>query len=529
MTVTLLRDLVPRIHREHPDLTAKHRHAILALTPDLADLVGPVPVTLTAGALWEERTRFQDGIGRRAAHGVAELLAAYAERTGPVTLTIDPADSELRAILQRRAKSVTIHYGPSAAPEEPTVDAVGDRIERGDFAAAATLAERATPDSSHDYRRIRMLHAFSVRKTNPVLAEEILLELQENAADPNVLLGTHYSLAMLYATFHEPGRRDLRHAEALVRKAVKLADELGEAFPRSFQRNALALLMLRMGRPEDALELTSEAIRILEAELPDSAREHRAVVYLNRARVLQTLGRLDEAWQGFTAAIAHDPYFPEYHYYRAGCARQRGDDEVAVAGYEQAMALSAPWPEPYYSRGDIRAARGDIEGALADFGYVLELDPDHLDALVNRAALLVETGGHEAAAADVEHGLALDPGNAHLLCTKGLLADNDPAAARELFAEALERDPSLTPALVNTAILDYDEGDFAAAIEKLTQAIERTPEDSALWFNRGVALEAAGHREKAAENYRRALELPSADRAELLDKLDALAMGTTIA
>ncbi|MFC0111343.1 tetratricopeptide repeat protein [Kibdelosporangium aridum] len=506
-----MRDVVLRVHREHPNLTAKHRYAILTYIPELAEVVGPVPQTLTDIASWDERTRFQDGITRRAAHGIAELLDTYTRLAGPLTLTVDPTDQELRAILHRRARLVTVRIGPPAPPEEPTEEVIRNHISRGAFETAALLAKTANK---------HRLHAFSVRRTDPELAEEILLELQENHTDPDTLMATNYSLAMLYAAFHEPARRDLQRAKAFAQKAVELADGLGHPFARSFQRNGLALVELRSGNADAALELTTECVRIMETELPDSAREHHAVLHINRARVLQTLGLLEEARQDFDTAIACDPYFPEYHYYRAGCARLRGDDEAAIVGYERAMELSAPWPEPYYSRGDIRAAQGDVQGALEDFGYVLELDPDHLDARVNRAALLAESGAREAAMADIEHGLRLAPGNAHLLCTKGLLEESE--AARELFAQALASDPTLTPALVNSAILDYDDGDFAAAIEKLTRALETVPEDPDLWFNRGVALQAAGRHDAAVADYRRALALPGADRTELLGKLAEL-------
>lgn len=519
--MSLVREVVPRIHREHPDLTARHRYAILTYEPELAEVIGSVPETLTDTAAWDERTRFQDGMTRRAAHGLAELLDAYTQRTGPLTLTVDPDDLELREILGRRAKLVNVQSGPSSPPEEPTEEAVKKHVARGNFEAAAELAERAAPlaQNESEYCRIRMLHAFAVRATNPVQAEEVLLDIHENHADPKLMLATNYSLAMLYAMLHETARRDLGRAKAYAQKAVELADEQGDPFARSFQRNALALIELRSGRPGTALDLTTEAVRIMETELPEGAKQHQAVVQVNRARVLQGLGRLEEALQGYDNAIACDPNYPEYHYYRAGCMRARGDNEAAIAGYERAMALSAPWPEPYYSRGDLRAEQGDIEKALEDFSYVLELDPDHLDARVNRAALLAEAGDHEATAADVEYGLKLDPANAHLLCTKGLLAMDEPGTARDLFAQALENNPKLTPALVNSAILDYDDGDFGAAAEKLTRALDVAPQDPDLWFNRGVALQAAGRLDEAAEDYRQALDLPGADRAELLDKL----------
>src|SRR5205823_5290386 len=107
--------------------------------------------------------------------------------------------------------------------------------------------------------------------------------------------------------------------------------------------------------------------------------------------------------------------------------------------------------------------------------------------------------------------------NAYLLCTKGLLAleHGDPAPARRCFEWALTADSTLQAALVNSAILDYDEGDFDGAVDKLTRALAQAPGDPDLWFNRGFAHQAAGRFTVAAADYRRALDLPGADEAAL--------------
>lgn len=516
----LLRDLVPRIP---PDLTSRHRYAIHTVAPELAE---PVPETLTAAADWTERTRFQNGLARRASHGITELLISYAGRHGPLHLRFadvdeaDPTDQEFLEILRRRADPALIHVETSNAAEriEPApqdldqvVATAREYVSRGFFSAAAELAA-----TTAGHRGLLALHALSVRHTDPDLAESLLHELRERFPEPVVLMSTAYSLAMLSTTFHRPERHDLARARSLMNEAIEIAEQLGDPLALSFQHNGLALVELRSGRPEAAFALVTKAIEIAET---GRGEQHRAVLYANRARVHQELGRLTDALADFDTAVALDPHFPDYHYDRANCARLNGDDARALEGYEQAMALSAPFPEPYYSRGDLRAEQGDIAGALADFGYVLELDPDHLDALVNRAALLAETGHNESAAADVEHGLALDPGNAHLLCTKGLLAMDDPSTARRLFEDALAANPTLHAALVNSAVLDYEENDFDAAVAKLTRALAHTPADPDLWFNRGFAHQAAGRFETAAEDYRRALDLPGADRAELLHQL----------
>ena len=51
--MSLVREVVPRIHRERPDLTARHRYAILTYAPELAEVIVSVPETLTDTAAWD--------------------------------------------------------------------------------------------------------------------------------------------------------------------------------------------------------------------------------------------------------------------------------------------------------------------------------------------------------------------------------------------------------------------------------------------------------------------------------------------
>ncbi len=107
---SVLRVLVPRIRAERQELTGAHAVELMAITPDLRDLIDAPPQTLTELATKDERTRLYARTNTaRLAHGVIDLLLAWSGHAGPLALGFanadqaDPTDQEFLAILLRRA------------------------------------------------------------------------------------------------------------------------------------------------------------------------------------------------------------------------------------------------------------------------------------------------------------------------------------------------------------------------------------------------------------------------------------------
>ena len=80
---SMLRVLLPRIHRIKPGLLLAHATDILSMAPEVQDLCGAPVETLTSLAAPAERTRiYPANRTRRLAHGVVELLSGYAAEPG---------------------------------------------------------------------------------------------------------------------------------------------------------------------------------------------------------------------------------------------------------------------------------------------------------------------------------------------------------------------------------------------------------------------------------------------------------------
>lgn len=335
--------------------------------------------------------------------------------------------------------------------------------------------------------------------------------LQEEARTATLNPAHHmklaYEIGMLYARHYPEERRDPRRARAWVNTAIALADLLPDPKERSFysvfNRNGLALVEVRDGRPDEALRLLDEGIERLGRELGLGEKTwHRVGLRYNRAQVNSMSGRLEAALEDYAEIMDADDDFADHYFNRGNILRKLGRIEEAIADYERALSLEAPFPEAYYNRGDARLELGDTEGALADFDRTLELEPGHQEALLGRAGLFADAGDAEAALADVDAGLSQAPGHAHLLCLRGrLLAEEGRTKeAAEALAAALAGDPGLAEAWAVRGELAYLEGDLPAAAADFDRAVELADRPD-FRFNRAVVHEAAGRFAEAATDY----------------------------
>jgi tetratricopeptide (TPR) repeat protein len=352
-------------------------------------------------------------------------------------------------------------------------------------------------------------------------AHELYLDLRRRYTLPIVHMITSYSIAMLYTRFYEP--RDHEVALAWQNNAVVIAHQLTDEHDRlvygAFQDNGLALVEMHRGNLTRGLELVENGMARLDAGLgADEWVLHRSQLLYNRARLLNGLGRLAEAYQDFCTLIEWDPYYTDYLSERAKVSRKRGDVVAALADYDRAVQMGPPFPELYYNRGTARLALDDVDGALADFDYVLDMEPDDVDTRLSRADTYLRTGDLASARADALAGLELRPDEPRLLCLLGTIdleQENWDAALSRLDA-ALDRDPAYPAALVNRAVARYRLDQPGDAVTDLSTALDLVGgADPDVLLNRGLAYVAAGEPERALADFDAALALPDADEPEL--------------
>ncbi|MFD0659095.1 tetratricopeptide repeat protein [Thermocatellispora tengchongensis] len=164
---------------------------------------------------------------------------------------------------------------------------------------------------------------------------------------PAVHAAAAYGSAMLDARHPDPAQRDLDRAMGWINTAIAIStllpDRADRAFKLGFDRNGRALIELRLGRPEAALELVESAIDLAVRDLPPGRHlQHRMVLLANRAQLLAGRGQTKEALEDYNAAIALDPAFPDYYLERGNLLFRLGMLDGALNDYEAAIRLSPP-------------------------------------------------------------------------------------------------------------------------------------------------------------------------------------------
>ncbi|MGH9142453.1 MAG: S-layer homology domain-containing protein [Vicinamibacterales bacterium] len=183
-----------------------------------------------------------------------------------------------------------------------------------------------------------------------------------------------------------PAEASLGYLE-LARKDAKAALP---HFDRALELNALhddvsafvgrATALLALNREPEALTALERALA-LDPSQTELARRVEVMKFRNaeqriaRAREAARSGRLDEAAQSYTAAIAGSPDSAFLYRELAGVEKQRGDAEAALEHFRKAATLDPGDAKTLEQIGEILESRGDFEGAVKAYGDAAALEP----------------------------------------------------------------------------------------------------------------------------------------------------------
>lgn len=355
-------------------------------------------------------------------------------------------------------------------------------------------------------------------------------EVRRISHDPEVHMHLAYATGLLYTRHFAEPERDHDAARAWLNLSIAIAallpDPAERTFYSVFNRNGLALVEVRQGRPDEAVRLVTEGLDRLDRELdPEAHLQHRSGLRYNRAQVHMMVGRLDDAVADLTASMDRDSHFADHYFNRAGVLRRLGRTGEAIADYDRALELSPPFEEAFFNRGAARVDVGDLDGAASDFGRAVELNPAHLDARLNLASVLLDLGDPGRAAAEVRAGLSADPAHPHLLCLSGRLSAEagDLTAAEATLTEALRHAPGLAEAWALRGEVAFAAGELAVARAHLDRAAELDPTLPVL-YNRAVVARAEGRFADAVADLDRALGLADDDEVRELRETCAAEM-----
>ena len=229
----------------------------------------------------------------------------------------------------------------------------------------------------------------------------------------------------------------------------------------------LGVLLAQNCDLEKALALFDRAITL---GLDDQA------LHSNRAKVCNSLGRLQDALQSFARLIEIAPDSLDAQVGEAECQFRLGHYEAAMASYQKALTLSPENLLVLSALANVYYQSGDLLTSLDFLTKSLELAPKDPGLHSSRALILLELGRMDEAELASQDSIELDPTHAQNHFVRGRilerLGDIDKALAA--FDQALALDPD-SPSIDEKTVLLYGQGLVEQAIEAAQAALMVKP------------------------------------------------------
>jgi len=255
-----------------------------------------------------------------------------------------------------------------------------------------------------------------------------------------------------------------------------------------------------LGKLEEAIEAYTKALAIK----PDYAE-----AYSNMGAALADQGKPEEAIEVYNKALAIKPDYAEAYSNMGNALKEQGMLEEAIEAYTKALAIKPDYAEAYSNMGVALADQGKLEEAIEVYNKALAIKPDYAEAYSNMGMALKDQGKLEEAIEAYNKALAIKPDYAEAYSNMGVaLADQGkPEEAIEVYNKALAIKPDYAEAYSNMGNALADQGKPEEAIEAYNKALAIKPDYAEAYSNMGIALKDQGKLEEAIEAYNKALAI----------------------
>ncbi|KAI8593966.1 hypothetical protein BDZ88DRAFT_3091 [Geranomyces variabilis] len=204
---------------------------------------------------------------------------------------------------------------------------------------------------------------------------------------------------------------------------------------------------------------------------------------------LQTLGRLDESIEQFTAAVKLNPLMREALIARGNVYAAKGDVVTARKDYLRVLHIDPQCTEALVNMAYTLQGEGRRKKAYDLFTMALAVDPNCMAALEGRAVIQFTRSNFFGALVDICKALALDHKNPEYLTNRGVVyqALGDNVSAMQSYKLALKVDPNYAHAHLNEANMYFSQRKWEEALTRYTKTLELAPSTVSAYLNRGIA------------------------------------------
>jgi len=175
-----------------------------------------------------------------------------------------------------------------------------------------------------------------------------------------------------------------------------------------------------------------------------SPGEYEARLLNDRGVILLATGRIDQAIDLFTQAIARNPRLAFAYYNRGNAYQLRKQPKEAIDDYSEAIGINPDFALAFMNRGVAHSTQNNLEDALRDLNKAVELAPRNLDGYYNRAMVFTQLGRLLEATEDYSVAIQLNERDVELYIARGRVWESldeiDKAIAD--YTNALAIDPA---------------------------------------------------------------------------------------
>jgi tetratricopeptide (TPR) repeat protein len=243
-----------------------------------------------------------------------------------------------------------------------------------------------------------------------------------------------------------------------------------------------------------------------------------------RGEAYRMTGKLKEALADFDTAIPLYPK-PESAVFaaRGEAYLGLGQFDKALVDFDQALALYPAQDTARAARGLTLVLKGNTAEGVVDIKTVLDRNPGHQIAQIGQGLAMLVSGQTDRALLALNQMIGKNTVYEHLarvLRARALLVKKDPAGALADLNVALDQRPNDPDALLLRSLVFFDKHETDKALDDLNKAIAQR-ETVENHFVRAKVYEAQSNFDKAAEDYRRATQLPAASVFDIKSQNEA--------
>jgi tetratricopeptide (TPR) repeat protein len=286
----------------------------------------------------------------------------------------------------------------------------------------------------------------------------------------------------------------LSSAKKLYEKRIKVNKEDYDAF------SVLGMIAFEQGDSRTAISRLNSALKL---------NNKVASIWNNRAVVLSSLGRYDEALRDISAALKLNAKYAGAYGNRGLIYVALADPRKAVRDFNFAIQYEPKNPIHYKNRGSAYQSLGKADEALADFNKSIRIDSRLYQAYIGRANVYLARDDFKQAFVNASEAVRLNPKSASALNNRGWVRyrQGDLEGAIEDLDRALKLDSDLAIAYNNRGVVLVEQGKFDLAIANYNRALKIDPRSAITFSNRANAYIGLAEYARAKKDFDTALKL----------------------